>query len=55
MSNDTTLNLEFRHKKKSYLEDVQKYSDYEGPRTTDGLNNFVSGVLNKMPDNAAQV
>ena len=25
MSNDTTLNLEFRHKKKSYLEDVQKY------------------------------
>jgi|694.fasta_scaffold138478_6 thiol-disulfide isomerase/thioredoxin len=37
------------------LDDVQNYSDYEGPRTTDGLNNFVSGVLNKMPDNAASV
>ena len=32
MSNDTTLNLEFRHKKKSYLEDVQKYLEEKKKR-----------------------
>ena len=32
MSNDTTLNLEFRHKKKSYLEGVQKYLEEKKKR-----------------------
>jgi formylglycine-generating enzyme len=32
MSNDTTLNLEFRHQKKSYLEGVQKYLDEKKKR-----------------------
>jgi len=32
MSNDTTLNLEFRHKKKSYLENVQKYLEEKKER-----------------------
>ena len=32
MSNDTTLSLEFRHKKKSYLEDVRKYLEEKKKR-----------------------
>ena len=32
MSNDTTLNLEFRHQKKSYLEGVQKYLEEKKER-----------------------
>jgi len=37
------------------LGDVQNFMDYEGPRTAQGLESFVSGVVNKMPDNAQPV
>ena len=37
------------------LTDTQNFMDYEGPRTAQGLEGFVTGVTNKMPDNAQPV
>lgn len=37
------------------MNDNKNFRDYEGPRTAQGLNSFVSGVVNNMPDNAQRV